>query len=100
MPRCAAVSPAATALLRELGYDPARIAADYVGSPLARELAGWRRDLRVSRIRLVIAAMLRWLEHATIDATAPSAAKLAALAHDAGPLGEPLAGWLRTRGLA
>jgi MoxR-like ATPase len=90
-------SAAGPALLRSLGHDAAQIASAYVGSPLAKEVATWRRELRVYRVRLVVAAVLRWLEHSQ---TAPLAPQLSALAADAGPLGADLGRWLRSRGLA
>ena len=93
-------SSAAPALLDQLGHDPAKIAARYVGSPLAKQLAAWRRDLQVYRIRLVVGSVFRWLDRARLDERAlePLAPQLAALARDAGPVADDLARWLRARG--
>nr|HEX4318702.1 MoxR family ATPase [Kofleriaceae bacterium] len=89
-------SAAGPALLRGLGHAPEAIVAAYVGSPLAAEVAACRRELRVYRVRLVVAAVLRYLTEtalppATLAACAPH---VAALARDAGPLGADLARWL------
>jgi hypothetical protein len=77
-----------------LGRDPREIATSYVGSSLQREVTTWRKELRVYRLRLVVAAVFHWLERETrLDpAMAPH---LEAVAKDCGPVGDRLARWLR-----
>jgi hypothetical protein len=94
-------SAAAPLLLRQLGYDPANIAATY-SSQLRPQVQTWRREMKLHRVRLVVAAVLRWLQETRGEPVAnqPGAPQLALLAADAGPLGQDLACWLRVRGLA
>lgn len=77
-----------------LGHDPAKIVTTYVGSVLQTEVIGWRRELSVYLLRLVVAAVAQYLERQTrLDpATTPH---LEALAKDTGPVGEQLARWMR-----
>lgn len=86
----AADSPAGPALLRGLGHDPAALVESYARSPLRAELAGWRRDMKLHRVRLVVAAVAKALDGRALDAN------LEALIEDAGPLAERL----RARGPA
>jgi hypothetical protein len=95
-------STAAPLLLQRLGYDPAGIAGGYGNSRLRTEVQGWRRDLKLHRARLVVVAVMRWLEETRGEAllkpeTVP---QLALLAADAGPLGQDLGRWLRARGFS
>jgi AAA domain (dynein-related subfamily) len=87
--------------LRQLGYDPAAIAASYSSSPLRQQTLDWKRQMKLHRVRLVISTMMRWLdetrgEHVVQDG---AASQLMMLAGDAAPLGQDLSRWLRARGL-
>jgi MoxR-like ATPase len=95
-------SAAAPILLRQIGYDPAGLAESYGGSPLRSEVQSWRRGTNLHRVRLVVAAMMRWLDETRGDPVLKSgtAQQLALLAADAGPFGQDLGRWLRVRGMA
>ena len=88
-------------LLRQLGYDPAGIAANYGSSPLRTETLNWQREMKVYRVRLVTASVTRWLEETRGEQLSRdgAAGQLALLATDAGPFGQDLTRWLRVRGL-
>jgi len=92
--QCLETAAESRAAARLLGHDARAIATTYTGSPLQREVVAWRKDLRVAKMRLVIATVTQWLERETrLDpAVAPH---LEALAKDTGPVGERLARWLR-----
>jgi hypothetical protein len=98
----AVCSSAADALLGSSGHRAADLARSYAGSPLRSELQGWRRDMRLHRVRLVVVAVLRWLDRAPRSGAELEAihGSLVALVADAGPLAGDLARWLRARGLA
>ena len=93
-------SGAAQLLLGQLGYDPASLAASYGSSRLRPEVQSWRREMKLHRVRLVVAAVMRWLEETRGDflLKAEVPPQLALLAADAGPLGQDLGSWLRVRG--
>ena len=87
-------------LLRQLGYDPASIAANYGSSPLRKETLNWQSEMKIHRVRLVTASVTRWLEETRGEQLSKDgAAQLALLAADAGPFGQDLTRWLRVRGL-
>ena len=88
-------------LLRQLGYDPASIAANYRNSPLRAEALNWQRVMKLHRLRLLTASVMRWLEETRGEQLSRdgAAAQLALLAADAGPFGQDLTRWLRVRGL-
>jgi hypothetical protein len=88
-------------LLRQLGYDPASIAASYGSSPVRTETLNWLREMKLHRVRLVTASVMRWLEATRGEQAARdgAAAQLGLLAADAGPFGQDLNRWLRVRGL-
>ncbi len=88
-------------LLRQLGYDPASIAANYGSSPLRTETLNWQREMKVYRVRLVTASVTRWLDETRGEQLSRdgAAGQLALLATDAGPFGQDLSCWLRVRGL-
>ena len=88
-------------LLRQLGYDPASIAANYTSSPLRTDILNWQREMKLHRARLVTASVLRWLEETRGEGLSKdgAAAQLGRLAADAGPYGQDLLRWLRVRGL-
>ena len=94
-------SAAGPLLLRQLGYEPAGIAASYVGSPLRAEALTWQREMKVYRLRLLTASVTRWLEETRGEQLSRDGApaQLARLAADAGPAGQDLTRWLRVRGL-
>jgi hypothetical protein len=94
-------SSAGPLFLRQLGYDPANLAAGYTQSPLRAQMSAWQREMKVHRIRLVISSVTRWIEETRGDQVSRdgAAAGLAQLAADAGPFGLDLAAWLRVRGL-
>lgn len=94
-------SASAGLLLRQLGYNPASLAASYGRSPLRADVQNWRREMKSYRVRLVVVAVLRWLEEARgeLRLKEDTAPQLALLAADAGPLGQDLGSWLRVRGL-
>lgn len=94
-------SSAAPFLLRQLGYDPATLATTY-SSQLRAQVQSWYAEMKLHRVRLVIAALMRWLEETRGEALLKdhSASQLTLLAGDAGPLGQDLRSWLRVRGFA
>jgi MoxR-like ATPase len=93
-------SSAGLALLHGLGHDVASLER-YRGSPLAKDVATWRSNAKLHRVRLVARCVLRALsadepDDARLEALAP---ELQALVADAGPVGDDLLRWLRARGL-
>lgn len=92
-------SAAAPDLLRELAVDAAGLASAYIGSRWQQQVVGWRRELQVHRVRLVLNGARQWIERAGSDvATVRAAAPhLRALAADAGVLGKDLLLALRAR---
>jgi AAA domain (dynein-related subfamily) len=95
-------SPSSPLFLRQLGYDAATIGANYGSSPLRAQILKWKQEMKLHRVRLVTAAMMRWLEETRGEYVAKdgAAAQLTLLATDAGPFGQDLNRWLRVRGLA
>ncbi len=98
----AAESSSGALLLKQLGYDPATIASTYGNSQLRTLVLNWKQEMKLYRVRLVTAAVTRWLEetrgeYVNKDGTA---SQLAMLAADAGPYGQDLNRWLRVRGRA
>lgn len=94
-------SAAGPFFLRQLGYDPATIAAGYSRSPMRAQILEWKGEMKLHRLRLVISTMMRWLdetrgEHVARDG---AASQLMILAVDTAPLGQDLGRWLRARGL-
>lgn len=94
-------SAAGPFFLRQLGYDPATIAASYSSSPLRQQTLDWKRQMKLHRLRLVVSTMMRWLEETRGEHVSQNGAssQLMMLAGDAAPLGEDLSRWLRARGL-
>jgi hypothetical protein len=87
-------------LLRQLGYDPAGLATSYATSPLRTDTLNWQREMKLYRVRLVVASVMRWLEEPHGEQLSrDGAAQLGRLAADAGPFGQDLTRWLRVRGL-
>lgn len=92
-------SPAAPALLRRMGHDPADLIRSYARSPLRAEVPTWRREMKLHRVRLVVVGVCRWLDLDGSLGPGPLEG-LASLVEDAGPLAEDLVRRLRARGLA
>ncbi|HEX3625229.1 MAG TPA: MoxR family ATPase [Verrucomicrobiae bacterium] len=94
-------SSAGPFFLRRLGYDPATIAASYSSSPLRQQTLAWKREMKLHRVRLVVSAMLRWLDETRGEHLSQNgaASQLMMLAGDVAPLGQDLSRWLRARGL-
>jgi hypothetical protein len=94
-------SAAGPFFLQQLGYDPAAIAANYSNLPLRTKTLEWKREMKLHRVRLVIAAMIRWLDETRGEHVVQNgaASQLMMLAVDAAPLGQDLSRWLRARGL-
>jgi hypothetical protein len=68
---------------------------------LRPEILNWQREMKVHRVRLVVASVTRWLDQTKDEQLSRDglAAHLGWLAADAGPFGQDLAGRLRVRGL-
>jgi AAA domain (dynein-related subfamily) len=94
-------SPSGPFFLRQLGYDPATIAASYSSSPLRAQTLDWKREMKLHRVRLVISVMMRWLDETRGERVVQdgAASQLMTLAVDSAPLGQDLSRWLRARGL-
>jgi hypothetical protein len=92
-------SPAATDLLRSIGYEPRAVLSSYETSPFRAELQTWREEMKLHRIRLVVVAVQRFLERHAGRSQDPAElrawrAQLSPLIFDAGPLGKVLMPWL------
>ena len=99
-------SPAADALLAQLGVESARLVAHGLVSSGARALVvKWREQILVHRIRLVCARVLHTLRAGgpgLLEALARDPGRqreIEALIVDAGPLAEDLSRWLRAHAL-
>lgn len=94
-------SAAASLLLASLGHSSASAVQIAASGPLRVEVRQWREAMILHRVRLVVTAALAWLDENERDdaALAGTAAGVAALATDAGTLGDPLRRWLRVRGI-
>lgn len=94
-------SPAGPVFLRQLGYDAQNIAASYSTSPLRAEALNWQSEMKLHRVRLLTACVMRWLDetHGEQLSRDGAPAQLALLAQDAAPFGRDLRRWLAIRGL-